>query len=262
MLNNGPPELPLLIAASVWMKLSYVRALLDVAAAGGHDPGRDRSAPAERIADCQHPVAHPSAIGIAERHRGKRLLGNHLQDCDVGAVVLSDQRRLEHHAVMQCDGDLVGAIDDVVVGHHDAGRVDDEARTKALRPARGRVPLAAGRGIVAAGRRIGARRGARRTVAFHEVAEEPFERRSGRKLRHLGAATVVAGRDGLAGRDVDNRGQEAGRQVGEAFGCRARLGIRHQRRNRRDHEGEGECRDRDPQQRRPWTRRRGGQNVR
>ena len=133
---------------------------------------------------------------------------------------------------MQGDGDLVGAIDHMVVGDDDAGGVDDEAGPQALRPAGWRVALAARC-------RVGAGRAAWRTVALHEVAEEPLEGRAGRKLRHLRAAAIATGGDGLAGGDVDHRRQQFRGQIGEAFW--RRTGLSDSGEHRQDRHGEGQC---------------------
>ena len=65
MLNSGPPELPRLIAASVWMKSSYGPWWMSRPRAETM-PAVTDAAQAERIADRQHPVADPRGIGIAE----------------------------------------------------------------------------------------------------------------------------------------------------------------------------------------------------
>ena len=55
---------------------------------------------------------------------------------EVGLVVVPDHLGRELAAVVEVDGDLVGALDDVIVGDDDAGRVDDEAGAERLDPAR------------------------------------------------------------------------------------------------------------------------------
>ena len=53
--------------------------------------------------------------------------------------VRADQFGLERGAVVEDDGDLVGVGDHVIVGDHDAGRIDDEAGAERIDPARRRA---------------------------------------------------------------------------------------------------------------------------
>ena len=46
--------------------------------------------------------------------------------------VLADQFGRELGAVVEDDADLVGVGDDVIVGHDEAGRIDDEARAERI----------------------------------------------------------------------------------------------------------------------------------
>ena len=71
MSTSAPPELPGLMAASVWMKVLVILDAHVAAVLGADDAGRDRLADAEGIADGQHHVAHLnlslSAIGTIGR---------------------------------------------------------------------------------------------------------------------------------------------------------------------------------------------------
>jgi len=139
-LNSGPPELPLLMAASVWMK-SSVGARADIAVAGGDDAGCDGAAEAERVADSDDPLADFGGIRRRPRNGRQRIAGLELQQGQVDGFVGTDQLGPEHAAIRQDDVDLVCAFDDVVVGDDIAGGVDDEAGAKrgpgdAPRPAR------------------------------------------------------------------------------------------------------------------------------
>ena len=129
MLNSGPPELPRLIAASVWMKSSY-GPWLDVAAARRDDAGGHRAAQPERVADRQHPVAHPLVVAVAELNRRQRLVRFHLQQRDVARSSRPTTVGLQRGLSCRVTVIFVGALDHVVVGHHQAGRVDDEARAE------------------------------------------------------------------------------------------------------------------------------------
>jgi hypothetical protein len=122
---------------------------------------------------------------------------------------------------MQDDGDLVGVGDDMVIGCDQPRRIDDETGTE-----RGGAP------------RLGLRTLAARQVLVEEVLEELLERRAGRELRHF--RTLPVGLQGLGRRDVDDRRQELGRELGEAIGSRLGEGGRcsKEQRNGED-EGQG-----------------------
>ncbi len=51
----------------------------------------------------------------------------HAQQREIALGILADQLGLELGAVVEDDVDLVGVGDDVIVGHDEAGRIDDEA---------------------------------------------------------------------------------------------------------------------------------------
>ena len=78
MLNSGPPELPRLIAASVWMKSSYGPWRMSRPRAetmpAVTEPPRPNGLP---IASTQSPTR--SRVGVAELHRRQRLVGLDLQ---------------------------------------------------------------------------------------------------------------------------------------------------------------------------------------
>ena len=137
MLNSGPPELPRLIAASVWMKSSYGPWRMSRPRAETMPavtvPPRPNGLP---IASTQSPTR--SASESPNCTAGQRLVRFHLQQGDVAGLVAAQHLRLQRGVVLQGHGDLVGAVDHVVVGDHQAGRVDDEARSQALHPPVGR----------------------------------------------------------------------------------------------------------------------------
>ena len=156
-LTSGPPELPGLMAASVWMKswmLPWPRPGRPLSARplALTMPRGDREGEpfAERIADGQHPLADAGVVAVAERHRRQRL-GVDLEDRDVGVGIGADDLGLELPPVEQPDRDLLGALDHVVVGQDVAVGRDDEARAAALldlgllAEARGEEPLHARR---------------------------------------------------------------------------------------------------------------------
>ena len=73
-LMSGPPELPKLIAASVWMKFSKERVAASrgqaEAALGGDDADRDGLVEVQGIADRHDPLADAEPVGVAERRAG------------------------------------------------------------------------------------------------------------------------------------------------------------------------------------------------
>ncbi len=149
---------------------------MDVAPARRDDAGRDAAAEPERIADRDDPVADLRRAAVAERDIGQRLVCLDLQHGDVGARVTAEDTRRIPAVVLQHDLDLRGFGDDVVVGHDDSGRVDDEAGSE-------RDPLAApvagtfgertrGSGIVVA------------VIVIEEPAHEVLERRAAKLFWH------------------------------------------------------------------------------
>src|SRR5690606_12430809 len=128
------------------------------------DPGGNGPAEPERIADRDHPVADARLGRVAELQERQRLLRLHLEQGDVGFRVTSDERRGQRRLVMEADEDLVGVLDDMVVGDDVAVRVDHEAGTERRRPPRRRI---------------------RTLLALEEFLEKLLERRAGGQLRYL-----------------------------------------------------------------------------
>ena len=88
-------------------------------------------AQAERVADGEHEITHPDALGITDRHVGQPFRID-LDDCDVGRSIRADDLCIEDFPVHRRDLDLVGLVNDVVVGQDIAVLgVDDDARTGA-----------------------------------------------------------------------------------------------------------------------------------
>src|ERR671927_288446 len=86
--TSGPPELPGLIAASVWMKSWMLRAEL---------LGRSSTRPfalliPERVTDGEHPLADARRLAVAEARRDE-VLRVDLEHGDVGARVGADDLR-------------------------------------------------------------------------------------------------------------------------------------------------------------------------
>ena len=130
MLNTGPPEFPGLIGASSCRKLS-----------NGPDP---RSRPSAEMMPAVTEPPSPNGLPAARIQSptsirrespqvtaDERLVGHDLDHGDIGQRVLADQFRRILMSIGQRNDDLFGAADDVVVGHDDAGGIDDEAGTSA-----------------------------------------------------------------------------------------------------------------------------------
>ena len=66
---SGPPELPWLMAASVWMPLGMLHAVgrLQGAAGGRDDAGGDGEVVAQGVADGHDRLADGDLVGVAER---------------------------------------------------------------------------------------------------------------------------------------------------------------------------------------------------
>ena len=75
--SSGPPELPKLIAASVWMKLTTAairRAQGNATLLARDDSDGHGLVELERVTDGDDPFADPQAVGIAEGQRRKFLV--------------------------------------------------------------------------------------------------------------------------------------------------------------------------------------------
>ncbi|MNT39667.1 hypothetical protein D3C72_1759350 [compost metagenome] len=103
----------------------------DATAAHRRDDARgDRLAETERIADGDHEVAHPQLVAVAQLDVGQVLRRNADQR-DVGVAVRAEELGLDRAPIGQCHLHVIGVVDDVVVGQHQAfGGIDDDARTE------------------------------------------------------------------------------------------------------------------------------------
>ena len=139
-LSSGPPELPWLIGASVWMTWSMVKrfgAVMRRCSALTIPDVTVRSRPnGLPIATTGSPTwtlsELPSGRGVSAL--AARLDAEHRE---IGRRVGADELGLDRVAVREAHRDLVRALDDVVVRDDVAGLVDDEARAESrdcLRP--------------------------------------------------------------------------------------------------------------------------------
>jgi hypothetical protein len=143
-------------------------------------------------------MTQPQLFRIAELDRLERLVGLDPEQREIGLLILAEQLGLQSRAVIENDRDLVGLRDHMVVGHHDAGRVDDETGTERIDPAR--PAFAVLRVVLAA--------------PIEEVLEQLVQLRIVGQLRHRRVARF----DLLRGGDVDDRVDHPFGHVGDAVG--------------------------------------------
>ena len=144
-LTSGPPELPGLMAASVWMRPSSVTpSAVEVAVLGRHDPAGDGrlAAEVEGVADGDHLVADLEVVGRAELGGHEVVDVLHLDQGEVVVGGAADQRGRVLAAVGEHDGDVADAADHVGVGEHEPVGAEDDAGAGALEEAlRAGAPL-------------------------------------------------------------------------------------------------------------------------
>ena len=111
--------------------------LIDGAVLGGDDSRRDCFGQSKWAADSEYPVAYLSAFGVAKLDGGKGILRVNLNDGDVCVPVDADYRggtAIVAGATIRIgrklDVDLVGFVDDVIVGNDVATGIYDEARAE------------------------------------------------------------------------------------------------------------------------------------
>ena len=153
--RSGPPELPWLIAASVWMPLGITAPFgaREVAPQAGDDAGGEGEVEAEGIADGDDPLADGDARRVAER-QGREVASRRVdaQHGHVGGLVDAEDARLDLVAGLaltlpEGDGDR-GRLPtvlrhDVRVGQDRALLVDHEPAAEGLAEAAVRVRRAA-----------------------------------------------------------------------------------------------------------------------
>ncbi len=169
-------------------------------ALGRDDPHRHRLPHSERVADGEHHVSQPQPPGVSQGQRVQVLgLALQPQHREIRLGIGAHHLGLQLAVVGEGHADLVGVLDHVVVGQHDAVCGDDHARAQALLPAL-------------------ARHAVERELSAEEVLEEWVAKE--------GPARWLL-TQGAGGRDVDHRGQRRLRHVGhgDALAPRAGTGV-------------------------------------
>ena len=134
--SSGPPELPGLIAASVWMTfwILRLRQRLDRASERAHDAGRERLVEAERVPDREHLLPHLQPLARADENR--RQLLRRSRDPEDGEILVrldADDGGLPVRLVRERDDGGVGPGDDVKIRDDVSLPVPQKARARALR---------------------------------------------------------------------------------------------------------------------------------
>ena len=130
MSTSAPPELPGLMAASVWMKTCASECAYLGAGQRRDDAAGHGLADAERIADRQHLVAHLDRVGVLELQIGETAIAAlDPQHRDVGLVVLLHDLGIELAPVGERDANLgrPADLDDMSVGDDDPLGGNDHA---------------------------------------------------------------------------------------------------------------------------------------
>ena len=128
--TSGPPELPGLSAASVWMTSSIMRPGGRAQRApqrGNHARGH-RGLEAKRIADGDRELAAPQLLGVAERRERQAARGIGAQERKVGVGIDAEQARLGGAAFGIGQANFARAVDDVSVGENKTVGRNDDAR--------------------------------------------------------------------------------------------------------------------------------------
>ena len=137
MVTSAPPELPGLIAASVWMKKPII-ADADLGARQRRDDAAgDGLADAEGIADRQHQIAHLERVGIAERQSRQASRRWCRSSAPARSVRSSASRTVAVNSRLSVSTTVisVAVLDHVIVGDDQAvGAHDDAGAQRVLHP--------------------------------------------------------------------------------------------------------------------------------
>ena len=127
--TSGPPELPGLSAASVWITSSISRPFCDRSDRPSAEttPAVTVELEAERIADRDHELAAPQLLGVAQGRGRQRHRRVDPQEGEVCIRIVADHAGRELAAFGGHQLDARRAADHVAVGQHQPIRRDDDA---------------------------------------------------------------------------------------------------------------------------------------
>ena len=125
--TSGPPELPGLMEASVWMKFSYVAMPTSERPVALMTPDGDGLVQPEGVADGDGPLPDTERVRVPERrHRQRMLVGLEAHHRQVRLGVGAEDLAAVLALVREPDDDLIRSLDDVKVGEHEAALVEDD----------------------------------------------------------------------------------------------------------------------------------------
>ena len=209
--NSGPPELPGLIEASVWMQSVYSSSVPVgdlVAMHAGDDPvgdgGLEVGGQQEGVAHGEDPIAHAEPVAVAQLGGGEIVAAEELDQGHVAGGIEADQHGVVDLAVGHAAlHRLAAGQSDVEIGQGVAVGRDDHARAAPLpagherRPARSpwpsrsrrsagpRPPATAGGRLGRGGNAATARRSAKHRDT-HRIAAQPSTARVFARRAHSG----------------------------------------------------------------------------
>ena len=135
--TSGPPELPGLSAASVWMTSSIMRPFRELSErpsaetiTGGH-----AGVEAQRIADRDHQLAAPQRLGIAQARRRQGHVFLDAGEREIRIEIAAEDARGKPAALHRRNVRGPGGVDDMRVGDDEAVGRDQEPRSRAQTPA-------------------------------------------------------------------------------------------------------------------------------
>ncbi len=185
-----------------------------VAGKRGNNAARDRLADAEGIADSKDEITDFDLVGIGKRQNREMFLRLDAQDREIDGRILQDDLAGKFPTIGECNLDVIGIFDDVVVGDDEAILRKDHA-------------------------------GAQRRLLFrtvrHALAEELFEEGITGKRALTLHETLGIDIDHGAGRALDQRREgELHLLVALRYNLRGILRQRHRRDCGRTHQGQDE----------------------
>ena len=105
-----------------------IRTVANIAATSRDNASCHRAAKTKGIANGQHPVTNPQAVGITEFDSGEfNILRVDFQHRNIGLLILAKHLGPERLIIGKNDGDFLGVLDHVIIRDDDALFINDEA---------------------------------------------------------------------------------------------------------------------------------------